>query len=334
MREVNNTIRRTDESSFWSKSPSAQEIIDPMPHSVFNRPDTDVPTVKAPSPKNLHGTTAPKSSEKKANMDRDLDGHKVPKPVPDKIEFNSVPSEAGKPPKPEKIRSGVAVRVNESIKARFDIVSESVLRKVVDRYKQFGYNVRVEPVAESAWKSDKALISALRESLAAKYNGAEDFANNARSAALNRFFQLVKKDANAFYESRGAFLSTVKQAFEKIMERADASYRSTFRVFDGVARIRRDGKLHDVSLVTEGTNEQMAARLIRNAMFEEFGLGIDLVHVFVDGKKFLPEQIQEWASVTEAKRGHGVRKPKMGGTVGTGRSLRPKQTKRPAMGKR
>jgi len=55
-----------------------------------------------------------------------------------------------------------------------------------------------------------------------------------------------------------------------------------------------ESKLSDIELLTEATDHQMALRLVRNKLMEQFGLAADIRHIFVDGTKYSPDQIEEW----------------------------------------
>jgi len=74
----------------------------------------------------------------------------------------------------------------------------------------------------------------------------------------------------------------------------ESKLRNQFTVFYGKSRINRDGKLHEVETMIEAADEQMALRILRNGLMENFGLGTDIVHMFIDGTKYTKNQIKEW----------------------------------------
>jgi hypothetical protein len=134
----------------------------------------------------------------------------------------------------------------------------------------------------------------VHEAVAAKQNQSPAFHNRLVNAAWNRLYQLSRNDYNSMYESRDDFLNTIRQALGKIMESATESYRDNLNLFIGQARIVSDSGMSDVEIVTEATDHQMALRLIRNKLFEQFGLGTEIKTIFIDGTKYLPQQIKEW----------------------------------------
>jgi hypothetical protein len=254
--------------------------------------------VKEPPSKNLHGTTRPKSSKKTADMTRwphkEVSGPTEP---PD-----SWPMPKDAPPKRsvDHIKSGVLVRVNESVKAKFDIVSTKVLQRIAESYKRFGYRVVFESSNQApAWKSDKAFLRLVHEAVAAKENHSDAFHTRLTNAAWNRLYQVSQRDYNAMYESRDAFLMTIRKALGHIMESATRSYRKGFNLFIGQARVVAEGKMADVEIISEAIDHQMALRLIRNKLLEQFGLDTDIKSIFIDGTKYNPMQIREWVPVQQ-----------------------------------
>jgi hypothetical protein len=72
-------------------------------------------------------------------------------------------------------------------------------------------------------------------------------------------------------------------------------YKSNLNLFIGKARVvAESGAIDDVEILSEATDHQMALRLIRNKLMEEYGLDTNIKFVFVDGTKYMPEQIREW----------------------------------------
>lgn len=271
----------------------ADQYFDNLPRGIFSGSGGSSPEVKAPKATSLNGTTRPKATEKKANMDRDP--VVKPKDNTDKT-FGKTeqPSDAPKKVSYEKVKSGVAVRVNEKAKARFDVISQPVLERVVNNYKRFGYKVTLESI-EPFWKKDKKLLGLLVDSVAAKHNFQPSLSRNLVSEAFKRFHDLTKKDFNSFYESREQFLGALKTVFTKLTESVDLQYRKSLKIFDTNSRIISEGKTLEIEILTEATDPQMALRQVRNKLVEEYGLNVKIKHVFVDGSKFDVKQIKEWA---------------------------------------
>lgn len=280
-------------SQLWTTAEMAGHYVDQMDRgNIYSKP-TPSTGVSAPEAKNLHGTTRPKPSQKKANLDR----HPVKDQPAVGHPSDNYPMAPGHPAKKtwEHVKSGVMVRVNESVKAQFDIVSESVLRRMVENFRRFGYQAVVERSNRTpAWKSDKMFMQTIHEAVAAKENQAPALYRKLGSNALNRLYHLCGRDFNDLYESRNDFLKTVKTAFAKIMENAVQNYRKDLDLFVGKARIVAEGKTADVEILAEGTDHQMALRLIRNRLMEQFGLDANIKFIFIDGTKYLPEQIRDW----------------------------------------
>jgi hypothetical protein len=282
-------------SQLWPSAEMAGNYVDAMPRgNIYSKENGMSGGVSAPSAKNLHGTTRPKSSRKTANMDRwpQKDQPAVGEPG------DSYPMPSDAPPKKrpyEHVKSGVLVRVNESVKAKFDIVSEAVLKRMVNNYSRFGYRVVVESSHEQPkWKSDQRFLQLIYETAAAKENQSDALYRKLGHAALNRFYQLCQTDYNNLYESRDEFLKTLRVAFGKIMENAIRAYRKDLNLFIGQARVLSESGLVDVEILAEGTDHAMALRLVRNKLMERFGLDADIKFIFIDGTKYAPEQIREW----------------------------------------
>lgn len=283
----------TGSSQLWPAAQMAGDYVDQMDRGNIYSKDTPSGGVEAPGAKNLHGTTRPKSSRKTANMER----HPMKEQPTVGHPSDNYPMAPGHPSKKswDHVKSGVMVRVNESVKAQFNIVSESVLVKMVENFRRFGYTATVERSNHApAWKSDKIFAQTLHEAVAAKENQAPALYRKLGSTAMNRLYHLCRNDFNDLYESREDFLKTIKVAFSKIMESAIVNYRKDLDLFVGKARIVAEGKMADVEILAEATDHQMALRLIRNKLMEQFGLDANIKFIFIDGTKYLPQQIKEW----------------------------------------
>jgi hypothetical protein len=189
----------------------------------------------------------------------------------------------------------VQVYVNGKPKAKFGIINSEVATKLVERYESFGFDVTLHN-NPAAWKSDAVLLKAVFESVDAEYNNAPSSSKRARSVAMNRFFELARPDYNNLYESKQQFAHTVKSAFNLVMERADAKYRKSLHVLEGVARVELGEDIIDIDLITQARNTDMAIRNFRNEIVEEYGFSAKIKHIFIEGKKFTPANINEWSS--------------------------------------
>jgi hypothetical protein len=282
-------------SQLWPAAQMAGNYVDAMPRGeIYSKDNNMGGGVSAPSAKNLHGTTRPKSSRKTADMTRNPVKEQPAVGEPS----NSFPMPSDAPPKKrpyEHVKSGVLVRVNESVKAKFDIVSSAVLKRMTENYKRFGYRVIVESSNEQPkWKNDKMFLQLVHEAAAAKENQSPVFFQKLGNAALNRLYHLCQSDYNNLYESRQDFLKTLKIAFSRIMESAVVNYRENLNLFIGKARVVAEGATNDVEILAEASDHQMALRLIRNKLLEQFGLGAGINFIFIDGTKYAPTQIKEW----------------------------------------
>lgn len=282
------------DSQLWPAAETASHYVDSLPRgNIFSNESTGDGKLKAPTAKNLHGTTRPKSSQRTADMNR----HPVKDPPQNKEHPDNYPMPKDAPPKRtvDHVKSGVLVRVNESVKAKFDIVSDRVLQKIAESYRRFGYRVVFEASGQApAWQRDRKFLTLVHEAVAAKQNGSNAFHNRLVNAAWNRLYQLCQNDYNKMYESRENFLQTIRKALGHIMESANENYRKNLNLFIGQARVIAENQMSDVEVVTEAVDHQMALRLTRNKMFEQFGLDTDIKYIFIDGTKYMPEQIKEW----------------------------------------
>lgn len=193
----------------------------------------------------------------------------------------------------EDVESGVDVYINNRKKASFDIVSHKVLKRMVENYGKFGYEVKFNR-SDASWKTSRAFLTLLTESIAAKHNHAPHTHLNLRKAAFKEFAKVTKKSYNSLYESRNEYLSTVKKAFENIEALAEKKYENSLDLKLCVARVVKEGKPYDIEVISEASNDQMALRSVRNQIFEEYGLDTSIKHIFVDGKKYGVNDIQEW----------------------------------------
>jgi hypothetical protein len=286
-------------SQLWPAAKMAGEYVDQLDRgNIFSKDNDMTGGVKAPPAKDLHGTTRPKSSKRTADMNR----HPVKDQPAVSEPPDSWPMPKDAPPKKrpwETVKSGVLVRVNESVKAQFDIVSSQVLQRIAESYRRFGYRVVFEQAEQApAWKTDQRFLRLIYEAVAAKENQSDAFRRQLVNAAYNRLYQLSQNDYSTMYESRDDFLKTIRRALGKIMENAAKSYRQGLNLFIGQARVIAEGKMSDVEILSEATDHAMALRLIRNKLLEQFGLDTDIKFIFVDGTRYLPEQIKEWVPQT------------------------------------
>lgn len=192
------------------------------------------------------------------------------------------------------VESGVAVKLRGKTKAIFDVVSTDVLHRMVENYEKFGYQVTLERV-EPSWKKDRKFLGLLRETINAKYNFAPQTQAKLRKAALNRFAALSNGSYNDMYESRQNYVETIREAFLKIESMAEGKYLDGLEIFECIARVKiEEGTIADLEIITEATGHHMALRQVRNQVAEEYGLDVQIGHIFVDGKKYAPRQIKAY----------------------------------------
>jgi len=194
----------------------------------------------------------------------------------------------------EGVESGVLVTLNGKKKAAFEVVSRSVLQKMAESYEQHGYKVEFSRTPDVAWKSDRQFINLMRESIHARHNHAPKLAEKFRKVAMQRFGKLCRESYNRLYESREQFVQTVGVAFKKIEKLAENKYLDKLEFFDCSARVRVNEDIVDLEIITQATDKMMAARQVRNKIQEEYGFGVDLVQVFVDGQKIPAKKITEY----------------------------------------
>lgn len=280
----------------------AGDIVNRMPHGNSNmktekKSGEKMPTAKPE--KNLNSTTAPKSSERKAPTTTEPKKQNVAQVTANGFQKN--PSDAPAKPKWEKGRAGdnvmenVQIRLGGKVKGSFDIVSRSALKTLQETYARHGYKVEVTRGQTPAWKTDKKFLGLLKEMADAEHNFVPEYHAKYRKAAMRRFQELTRSSFNeSLYESRSDFTVVVREAFEVIAEKADKMYIDGLEIFDVTARIMHEGKTIDLSIVTSATDHDMALRQVRNEVFESYGLGTKINHVFVDGTRYTKRQIRDW----------------------------------------
>ena len=200
----------------------------------------------------------------------------------------------------EDVESGVAVTLNGKRKATFEVVSHGVLNKMQESYAAHGYKVEFVRT-DAAWKKDTKFLRALRESINARYNHAPNIAKAARKMAMQRFGQLCRESYNQLYEDRHDFVQTMGAAFKRIEQIAEDKYLDGLEPFECLARIvNKDGDVEDIAMFTQATDKDMASRQVRNKVYETVGFGVEMKHIFVDGEKFNPDTIKEFAPAIAA----------------------------------
>jgi len=303
---VKNPIKRTDGGKSGNAGIPAADYADvytkKMPHGGSTLGTTGgkkVPEVNAPKAANLRGTTngriAPaKIRSQKANQS-------VPQVTYGKG-FVSSPSDApakikvAKHVKGHNVMESVKIMINGTPKATFGVIHKDVAAKLVESYKKFGYDVELHRADSSEWKQDRALLKKIYESMDAYYNGAPRTAQKLRKAAMDRFFAVSQSDYNTMYESRQQFSRTLKAAFSRIMEQADLKYRRSLNVVEGLARVEAGDSVIDLDMITQARDTNMALRNFRNEIVEEYGFNAKMKHVFINGRKYHADDIQEWCS--------------------------------------
>lgn len=248
----------------------------------------------------LNATTRPTGKEVTVKFDKKAD--KSVTQVSMTKGSVSNPSDAPKKPTWSKVKSnstnliesGIVVKLNGKVKNKFDIVSRNVLTALSEQYKNVGYELVFERTNDVAWKKDNEFMKTLKNSIDAKYNFNLKESKKLRKDALDRFHNLCKPSYNSLYESRTAFAETIMEAFKKIEEKMDKMYVDSLELFNGMVRIVEGEDVADIEIVTEATGPQMALRQIRDTILENYGLDTEIKHIFIDGKKFKPEDVKEW----------------------------------------
>lgn len=297
----NMTNKKKSESDEMKVVPRTAQMagtyVDALPRGNIFSNDSKDTKIKTPTSKNLHQTTRP-GKERKPTAD--MNRHPTTKPKGPGEPSDSMPMPSDAPPKRTvaQPKSGILVRVNESVKARFNIVSEAVLKKIVENFRQYGYKVSIEKSDEPPiWVTDKTFQTLMFETVAAKENQSMALYNRLSHATMNRLYQLCTHDYNNLYESRNGFLQTLKSAYKKIEESAVISYRKNNKLFVCNARIVNENKLSDLEILAEAVDHPTALRLVRNKIMENFGLSTEIRNIFVDGIKYQPNQIKEWIPI-------------------------------------
>jgi len=255
------------------KSSSAIKVIQPATIKSTTRPI-----------KKIVGAVKSKTSPKITQVKKPVSGNKVKHPQTWQTNATGI-----------NVMESVQFVINGKPKAKFGIINMDVAIKLAESYESYGYDVEVH-TTDAVWKKDRVLLKSIFESVDAKYNNAPNSARRARGQAMNRFFKISQRDYNNLYENKQMFTQTVKAAFNRIMEQADRKYREKLKIFEGPARVVVGTEVIDLDLITQALNTEMALRNFRNEIVEEYGFGTKIKHIFIDGKKYNPENINEWTS--------------------------------------
>jgi hypothetical protein len=270
----------------------ATSIIDKFERGIYKNGPGETAQRATPSYEKGNATTKPKFATKTADMTRDPK-KAIPNPVGPKSNF-PMPSDAPKKPSWETVKGGVIVEVNGKRKTQFDIVSESVLRRMVENYQSVGYKVTLRSTNNVGWKRDAALFALINEAIDAKHNHVADYASDTRKNAFRHFYGLVESNMNGLYESRDEFLVVVREAFKSIEKSVEQKYLAGLEIFEGIIRVETREGLEDVEIMTEATDAAMAVRNVREKIAEEYGFGAQIRHIFIDGKRVDLDNISEW----------------------------------------
>lgn len=296
------TNEASEKLNFIKKADDAASIVDRQGRGIFKNTQGAATSPSKPSVAAGPSTEKrPALTQKKADMNRNPK-HSVKDPVVK--DTMKMPSDAPKKPTWGSVKGGVVVEVNGKKKAQFDIISETVLSRMVENYQSVGYEVTVRPLTETAWKRDRALFNLIRESVDAKHNGVMESAKGFRKDAFKHFYSLVQGSMNGLYESQDEFLSVAREVFKVIESKVEAKYLSELEMFEGIVRVQTTEGLEDVEIMTEATSPEMAVRQVQKVIAEEYGLGATIKHIFIDGTKIDLKAVAPWApsSVMEAKK--------------------------------
>lgn len=270
--------------------------------------DNNTPTIKKQKVPSLNATTSPKASRVSMTPKEELPTKKATK-VGTVSGFTSDPSDApkrshsiakSKTKVVNLVESGVEVRLGDKVKARFEIVSPAVIRRMVESHAKHGLKLDVVR-CEAKWTKDQSLLNLLWESMDAQYNGVEDHYNRLRKEARSRFKTLVQGSWNELYESREDFLKIIEEAFRKVELNARKKYVEGLELMTCHARVVTASGRADLEMVTEAHTDQMALRQIINNLRENYGLNLTVEHIFVDGTKYVPEDIKAWTPTLSEK---------------------------------
>jgi hypothetical protein len=306
-REISDPIKRTEtgggfgqSSAFMSGNGGAEESKE-KGQKYGNR--TKTPTVKAPSPEHI-GPESPDAGE--VTVKQTVMHHKVSQINTKKGPLAADPSDGGDRKKSfphapnmadnvrESVRSGVVVVLGNKVKHQFGLASNSMLGRLVETYKQHGYDLKIVSTGKAAWKRDRKLIQTVWESLSAEYNFVPESAKSLRRVALNRLSTISQPDFNELYESRQAFVDTIVSGYEQIETAVRKRFLESLELMMCQVRFLVNGQTVDAEITTEAHDPGMALRQVRNVIKEQYGLDTRIVHVFVDGSKFLGSQIPAW----------------------------------------
>lgn len=272
----------------------ARDVIDQIDRGIFKSGPGVTPQRATPSYEKGDATTKVQPTKTvKADMTRDPKVT-VKDPTTGVLGAMPMPKDAPKTPSWASVKSGVIVEVQGRAKATLDIVSESVLRRMVESYEGAGYTVTLKRSSSIGWKKDKELFGLIRESVDAKHNDVFEHAKAHRLDAFKRFYEVVKKDQNGFYESDDEFLTLCRDAFKLVEAQVEAKYVAGLEVYQGIVRVQTNEGLEDVELISQATSPEMAARKIRSAIAEEYGMGVQIKHIFIDGTR-VSAKVPAWA---------------------------------------
>lgn len=307
-------VRRTEEGGgfgqsveFLSGSASANEIEAKLPKGLKSGSNA-TPTVGKVKPETI-GPESPAAG--KVSIKQPVDQKKIPQ-IKKPSGMQPDPSDGGDRPKSfdkvektdnvrESVRSGVTVKLGNKVKAQFGLASVPMLSRMVESYRQHGYTLTVEATGNAGWKKDRKLLRTVWESVDAEFNFVPGAQQRLRRAGLNRLSQISQGDYTSLYESRQEFVNTLVSGFEAIEKAVRKRYVESMELMTCNVRFVSGTQPIDAEIVTEAHSKQMALRQIRNLLQETYGLDTKLVHVFVDGTKFTPDQIEPWKSVTESQ---------------------------------
>jgi hypothetical protein len=220
-----------------------------------------------------------------------------------KITF-SIRKEGGDPNKEVKLNKvtegivdgTVELYVGGAHKGSFAAAHGRKIAKLVEGYIDLGRNVKITfaPRSRACYKNS-LFHNTMMEAAHYGYHKVDARRDELLNKAFVQFRESMKRDGmSSLFKTRTDWISkAVRPAFEQVMETYSRAYNNNLKSYEVQVRTESRKGNQDVLILTNAINEAAAAHIAAERILAEDGLTTKVKHLFVDGKKYLPEAAEK-----------------------------------------
>ena len=190
------------------------------------------------------------------------------------------------------INGTVKIDIGSSRKVTLEAASPKIVRKIVEGYVEVGHKVKVlVKEGDRSIYSNPRFCQSIMEAVHYDYHDLQEYSKESLKKAYKIFAESLEDEYSPFYyESKKQWKSSsVNPAFKQVKKDFEGLYESLLKPYDVTVRAKIGESLEDFSVTVSTINEDHAAYVARYKVMEEAGTNSEIVHAYVDTKKFLPE---------------------------------------------